>query len=339
MKYLSLGPTIIAEIGANHNGDTDLALKMIRAAKVAGADFVKFQSWSDTDFICRAEYARNTQYADAHRHFGTLEEMVKAYQVTPEQHRIFHKACGEVGIGFCSSVFSQRGIDILESLGVPFHKIASMDVTNHDLLRRVGATTKPVIMSCGMATLGEIEAALQVLDDAGCPAVTLLHCVAVYPCPPDDVNLAFMDTLRTAFARRVGFSDHTAGIGSAIAAVARGACVIEKHFTLDKTMAGWDHHISATPLELAALVTGCREAAAAIGDSRRTFSKAEMAKASYFRRSWVTTRDLPAGRVLTADDLDAKRPGTGIPPNISIVGRTLRNTLDADMTIRAEDLV
>lgn len=333
-----MGVEIVAEIGANHNGDMELAAKMITAAAEVGANTVKFQSWSSSDFICTAEYTRNTQYADKHRHFGSLYDMVNEYQLSKEQHQLLFEKCKEAGVEFFSSVFSRSGLDLLLKLGVRRLKVASMDVTYLELLRMVGGAGKPVVMSCGMATLGEIEKAVKTLESAGCQQLTLLHCVAVYPCPDNDVNLRFMETLRTAFGMPVGFSDHTAGFGAAIAAASLGAVMIEKHFTLDKELPGWDHHISATPTELKLIVDGCRSASAALGTNERTIPIAEQVKAAYFRRSWVTTRRLLRGWVITPSDIVAKRPASGIPPDQDIVGRSLCTDLEEDVTINAEDL-
>lgn len=204
-------PYIVAEIGSNHNGDMNLCRRTIDAAKEAEADAAKFQSWSKASLIGRAEFDRNTKYAKQDRSALTLEQAVERYQLTPEQHREIAAYCRECGVTFFSSCFSPEEVDLLESLDVPVYKIASMDVNHLPLLTYVARTAKPVILSTGMATLGEIERALDVLRRGGSGPVVLLHCVSIYPCPPADVNLRNIPTLERAFGVPVGFSDHTLG--------------------------------------------------------------------------------------------------------------------------------
>jgi len=240
-------PYIIAEIGSNHNGDMDLCRRLIDAAADAGAHAVKFQSWSETSLIAEEEYARNTQYADKKKHFGTLHEMVRAYQFTVEQHREAKKHCDARNIAFCSTPFSNEEVDLLESLDVPFFKIASMDIVHLQLLRHVARRQRPVVISTGMATLAEVEQAVEVVRAEGNSQIVLLHCVSIYPPEYETIHLRNLQTLEQAFEVPVGFSDHTLGTAIPLAAIALGARVIEKHFTLDKDMEGWDHAISANP--------------------------------------------------------------------------------------------
>lgn len=336
------GPMVIAEIGANHNGDMGLAREMIQTAHDCGADAVKFQSWSEDTLLCREGYQRNPFYdaENKHRHFGSLRDMVRRYQFTPEQHREIARYCAEVGIVFLSSAFSYSEIDLLEDLEVPAHKIASMDVNNLPLLGAFAQTGKPILMSTGMATYGEVDRAVQLLQRNLSGIIVPLHCVAVYPCPPLDCNLRNIATLRSMFGDPVGYSDHTDGIAAAIASVAFGAAVIEKHFTLDRNMEGWDHWFAADPPTLKALCAGVKDAYHALGSTERTFSRAEREKAVNFRRSIVATRDIPAGTRLTMDMLTAKRPAIGIGPDryAEIVGRTAKRAIQADDLIRMEDL-
>ena len=334
-------PYVIAEIGSNHNGDMALCHRLIDAAADAGAQAVKFQSWSETSLIAEEEYARNTAYADRKKHFGSLREMVRAYQFTAEQHEAAHAHCQERGIAFCSTPFSPEEADLLEALDVPFFKIASMDVTHLPLLRYVARKQRPVVLSTGMATLAEIERAVEAIRAEGNEEIVLLHCVSIYPPEPDAIHLRNMETFRRAFGVPVGFSDHTLGTAVPLAAVALGACVIEKHFTLDKDLPGWDHAISADPAELRAIVEGGRAVADALGSTVRTVSAAERAKRAQFRRSLVARRALEQGHVLTEGDLDAKRPGTGIPPDqwAHVLGRTLAADVAPDQVLRWEDLV
>lgn len=324
-------PYIVAEIGANHNGDMDLCRRTIDAAKQAGADAVKFQSWSKDSLIGPAEFERNTRYAKLDPSALSLEQAVERYQFTPAQHREIAAYCSERGITFFSSCFCAREVDLLESLGVPVYKIASMDVNHLPLLTCVARTAKPVILSTGMATLGEIERALEVLRRGGSGPVALLHCVSVYPCPPSDVNLRNIRTLERAFGVPVGFSDHTLGNAVPLAAVALGACAIEKHFTLDKKLEGWDHAVSADPADLASLVREAREIFDSLGRSERVIGPSELEKRKAFRRRMVAGRALEKGERIRAEDVDFKRPGTGIGPDeLSYVsGRTLLRAVQA----------
>jgi N,N'-diacetyllegionaminate synthase len=333
-------PYIIAEVGSNHNGDMDLCRRLIDAAADAGAHAVKFQSWTETSLIAEEEYARNTQYLDKKKHFGSLREMVKAYQLTPDQHREAQAHCRTRGIAFCSSPFSIEEVNLLEELDVPFFKIASMDVVHLPLLRFVARKQRPVIISTGMATLAEIEQAVTTVRAEGNEQIVLLHCVSIYPPEYEMIHLRNMATLQEAFDVPVGFSDHTLGTAIPLAAIALGACVIEKHFTLDQDMEGWDHAISANPDELRTIVSEGRNIFRAMGESKRIVSAAEMEKRKKFRRSLVAKCKLDRGHTLTEADLDAKRPGTGIGPNelAYVVGRRLATDVAADQPLHWKHL-
>jgi N-acetylneuraminate synthase len=316
-------PYIIAEIGSNHNGDMGLCRRLIDAANECGADAVKFQSWSRETLIGRAEYARNTSYVDTHRHFGSLEEMVGKYQFTPDQHLEIADYCKSAGITFLSSPFSPGEADLLESLNVPCFKVASMDINYIPFLEYIGGKGKSVLLSTGMATLGEIEQAVTCLQRSGSGPVTLLHCVSIYPPAYGDIHLRNIPSLQQAFDVPVGFSDHTIGSAIPLAAIALGACVIEKHFTLDKEMEGWDHWISADPAELRVIVEEGRNIYHALGSTVRTVSPPEMEKRVKFRRRAVLARGMKKGETITAAGLDFKRPGNGINPDETayVVGR------------------
>lgn len=333
-------PFVIAEVGSNHNGDMDLCYRLIDSAADCGAHAVKFQSWSHKSLVGRAEFERNTRYADTKKHFGTLEQMVDAYQFTPEMHRLALERCKQRGVAFLSTPFSPEEVDLLEGLGVEAYKVASMDVNHPVLLKAIAATGKPVLLSTGMASLGEMERAVEVLTGAGAGPIVLLHCVSIYPPNPDDVNLRNIPMLEQAFGIPVGFSDHTLGVAVPLAAVAVGACVIEKHFTLDKSLAGWDHAISADPPELAALVTDSELVFRTLGSAVRRVSEAELEKRTKFRRRIVMRTDLSAGHTLTLADLDFKRPGTGIDPDRYelVIGRQLKEDLEADHELEWSDL-
>jgi N,N'-diacetyllegionaminate synthase len=328
-------PYIIAEIGSNHNGDMDLCRRLIDLAAEAGAHAVKFQSWTDKSLIAEEEYERNTSYADKKRHFGSLREMVTAYQFTQEQHVQAAAHCRSRGIAFCSTPFANEEADMLEKLDVPFFKIASMDINHLGLLKHVARKQRPVIISTGMSTMAEIERAVETVRSEGNEQIILLHCVSIYPPAYDTIHLRNLATLQQVFDLPVGFSDHTLGTAIPLAAIALGACMIEKHFTLDQDMEGWDHAISANPEQLKTIVEEGKHIVTALGESRRTVSTAEIEKRQKFRRSLVTTRQLQRGHVLTESDLDAKRPGTGIRPDEIgyVLGRRLASDMGADQVL------
>ena len=347
MEKLSIGgravgqgepPYIIAEIGANHNGDMELCRRIIDAAVDAGADAVKFQSWTKSSLISKGEYARNTRYTAANA--PTLEQAVEQYQLSDDQHVEVFAYARKRGIAVFSSCFSPREVDLLESLDAPAYKIASMDVNHLPLLEYVAGTGKPIILSTGMATLGEVERALGVLRAAGSGPVALLHCLSIYPAPAEAINLRTMETWRTAFDVPVGYSDHTLGTAVPLGAVALGACAIEKHFTIDKKLDGWDHAISADPAELRELVDGSRAVFAALGSAARIVGPDEMEKRKVFRRRMVVTRDMKSGERLSAEDVDFKRPGTGIQPDELryVLGRPITRDVCAEEEIEWADL-
>ena len=322
-------PFFIAEIGASHNGNMDLCKRLIDAAKACGVDAVKLQSWSKNSLISRSLYQRDTQ----------LETAIERYQLTPQQHAEIARYCAQRNVMFLSTCFSAEEADLLDSLNVPAFKIASMDVNNLSLLEHVGKKGKPVILSTGMATLGEIEKALRVLCASGAGPVALLHCVSIYP--PDDktINLLNIATLRQAFGVPVGFSDHTLGTAVPIAAVALGACIIEKHFTLDKSLEGWDHAISANPKDMEAIVSDGIKVFHALGSTVRVIDRAELEKRNALRRSLVLKRNMKQGQTVRIEDLDFKRPGDGIPPDQSqfVVGRLLARDVTADEPLSWSD--
>jgi N,N'-diacetyllegionaminate synthase len=344
MKVVELGgtevgvgkpPYIIAEVGSNHNGDMNLCRQLIDAAASSGANAVKFQSWSDTSLIAEEEYVQNTVYSDKKKHFGSLREMVTAYQLTHSQHLEAHSHCRDRGITFCSTPFSKGEVDLLDSLSVPFFKIASMDIVHLPLLKYVARKQRPMLISTGMATLAEIERAVETVRAEGNEQIVLLHCISIYPPDYEAIHLRSMATLQQAFDVPIGFSDHTLGTAIPLAAIALGASVIEKHFTLDQNMAGWDHAISADPQQLRTIVAEGRNIFAALGGNGRVVAAAEVEKRKKFRRSLVTRRKLDRGYVLTESDLDAKRPGTGIAPDeiTHVIGRRLSSDLAADQVL------
>jgi N,N'-diacetyllegionaminate synthase len=334
-------PYIVAEIGANHNGDMGLCTKLIEAAKECGADAVKFQSWTKQSLFSKGTYARDRQQPGRDASSPALEEVVEQYALTAEQHKLVAAHCRKVGITFYSSCFSPHEVDLLESLDAPVYKIASMDVNHLPLLEYVAKKGRPVILSTGMATLGEVERALGVLRDNRSGPVALLHCISIYPCPPEIINLRNIPMLQQAFDVPVGFSDHTLGTHIPLAALALGACTVEKHFTLDKTMEGWDHSISADPEEMSKLVRESRAVFEALGSTVRTVNRLEMEKRHAFRRRMVTTRAIRQGEKLSVADIDFKRPGTGLHPDELryVLGRTLARDLNSGQELEWSDLL
>ena len=301
---------IIAEAGVNHNGSFDLAKKLIDAAADAGADCVKFQTFkADTLASKSAEKAAyQQQTTDAAE---SQYQMLKKLELPDEWHSLLMDYCREKGIMFLSTPFDVASIDFLDSLGVEYIKIPSGEITNLPYLRKVNSKRRPVIMSSGMASLSEIKAALAVLKDC---KVSLMHCTTEYPCPFEGVNLKAMLTMRDAFHLPVGYSDHTKGIEVPIAAVAMGATIIEKHFTLDRNMEGPDHKASLEPDELKAMVTAIRHIESALGTGEKEPAECEKKNIAIARKSIVAKRAIKKGELLTEENLTVKRPGDGISP-------------------------
>lgn len=306
---------IIAEAGVNHNGDLVLARQLIEVAAEAGADMVKFQTFSADKLVTakaeKAEYQKQTTNTDESQH-----AMIRRLELTRDTHELLISHCESHAIKFFSTGFDSESIDMLAELGVDRFKIPSGEITNLLYLRHVGSYGKPVILSTGMANLGEIEAALDVLEQAGTPRdlTTVLHCTTEYPTAMTHVNLRAMLAIRDAFGVAVGYSDHTAGIEVSIAAVALGAAVIEKHFTLDRNLPGPDHKASLEPDELKAMVRAIRNIEQALGDGIKRPSASEAKNKPVARKSLVAACAIPAGEVFSASNLAVKRPGTGLSP-------------------------
>lgn len=309
------GVIIIAEAGVNHNGDFNRAVEMVYAAKKAGADYVKFQTAVPELVISaiapKAEYQKETT--------GEAEsqlEMCRKIHLPLDDYAILKKICDETGIGFMSTPFDLVSIDCLASLGMDYWKIPSGEITNLPYLRKIGSKQGRVILSTGMSQLYEVEAALDVLAEAGTPRhnVILLHCNTQYPTPMEDVNLRAMSALAMLGVWGVGYSDHTVGIEVPVAAVAMGACVIEKHFTLDKSLPGPDHKASLNPIELGAMVKAIRNVEKAIGDGRKQVSPSERPNIEVARKSIVAARHIAKGEPFTSENITVKRPGNGISP-------------------------
>lgn len=332
-------PYIIAEIGANHNGSMDLAKEMIDAAVLAGADAVKFQSWTPVSLIAKEEYERNQKYDDSpKKHFGSLKEMVEKYYLREEQHYELKEYCDCKNIHFCSTPFSIQEADLLQKCDVPFFKVASMDINNIVLLKHLAQLGKPIILSTGMASLGEVDKALETLVKHGANELALLHCISIYPPAFEDIHLNNITMMQQTFGIPIGFSDHTIGTSIPLASVALGSCIIEKHFTTDKDLPGWDHEISADPNELKIICTESKNIAKSMGSFTKIVSQAEKEKRLKFRRSIVFVRDLPEGHILKEQDLSSKRPGTGVSPDLieNLIGRTLTRNVENDMLLKWE---
>lgn len=306
---------IIAEAGVNHNGDLELARRLVDAAADAGADLVKFQTFDADRLVTRkavkAEYQNATTSANESQH-----EMLRRLQLDRAAHEMLIEHCRARNIGFFSTGFDERSVDLLASLGLKLFKVPSGELTNLPLLRHIARHGRPLILSTGMGTMGEIEAALEVVQAAGVSRqqVTVLQCNTEYPTPMCDVNLRAMVSIGTAFGVAVGYSDHTAGIEIPIAAVALGATIIEKHLTLDRNLPGPDHRASLEPHELKAMVAGIRNVEAALGDGIKRPTPSEAKNRPIARKSLVAARAIRVGEQFSADNVAVKRPGTGISP-------------------------
>jgi sialic acid synthase SpsE len=333
-------PYIIAEIGANHNGDMQLAKTMIDSAVACGADAVKFQSWTPDSLIAKEEYERNQKYNDsAKKHFGSLKEMVEKYYLKEEEHFELSAYAKSKGVDFCSTPFSYAEVDLLEKLEVPYYKIASMDINNIALLEYAACKGKPLVLSTGMSSLAEIDKAVTIIEKAGNKNIVLLHCISIYPPLHEDIHLRNISMLQQAFGYPIGFSDHSIGFSIPLAAVTLGACIIEKHFTTDKNLPGWDHEISADPFEMKIIAQESKNIIRSLGNFHRTISDAETQKKSKFRRSIVSAIDLNKGDIITKEHLTFKRPGTGINPDEMnyVIGRKLKSNIEKDTLFKWED--
>jgi N,N'-diacetyllegionaminate synthase len=327
---------VIAEAGVNHNGDIQLAMQLIDAAAAAGADCVKFQTFNADRQVTRsakkADYQTQTTDSAESQH-----DMLCRLELTEAMHHELIAHCATRNIGFFSTGFDIESVDLLVSLGQDHFKIPSGEITNLPYLRHIGQLDKAVILSTGMATVGDIEAAIDVLELAGTPRakLTVLHCTTEYPTPMNEVNLRAMQSIQAAFGVAVGYSDHTPGIEVAIAAVAMGATVIEKHFTLDRKLPGPDHQASLEPAELRAMVAAIRNIEAALGDGIKRLSPSEAINKPVARKSLVASRVITAGEMFTAENLTTKRPGTGISPMRwdEVIGRVAGRDYSADELI------
>lgn len=325
---------IIAEAGVNHNGSFELAKKMVDAAKEAGVDYVKFQTFNPKKLVSKyaekAEYQKETTGSDE-----TQLQMLQKLTLTEDNFLSLHDYCREVGIGFISTPFDLDSITFLETFDMDFWKVPSGEVTNLPYLEAIARTKRKVVMSTGMCDMNEIQDAIEVLEKNGTTEIILLHCNTQYPTPYEHVNLKAMNSIKDALHKEVGYSDHTQGIEVPIAAVAMGATVIEKHFTLDKNMEGPDHKASLNPSELQQMVVAIRNIEQAIGNGLKEPSSSEMANKGVARKSIVASRSIKQGEVFSEENLTTKRPGTGISPMkwYEVIGKVASRDFSEDEMI------
>jgi N,N'-diacetyllegionaminate synthase len=331
---------VIAEAGVNHNGSLELALELVDAAKDCGADAVKFQTFK-ADTLVTKHAAKAAYQQQATSDSDSQYAMLKALELSDNDFARLHAHCQNRGIEFLSSAFDVDSAAFLDSLGMRVFKVPSGEVTNLPLLACIGGFGKPVILSTGMCYLADVEVALRQLEAAGAGEVTVLHCVTEYPAPYAQINLSAMHTLAAAFGVKVGYSDHTAGIEIPIAAVAMGAGVIEKHFTLDTRLPGPDHAASLAPDDFQRMVTAIRHVESARGDGRKRPAPCEWSNLEVVRKSITAQRRIPEGEVITFDHLALKRPGSGLSPSLldTVIGRRAARTIAVDELLDWGDLV
>ncbi len=306
---------IIAEAGVNHNGDISLAKKLVDIASDAGADFVKFQTFNADRLVVKnalkADYQKNTTDTSE-----SQQNMLRKLELTEEMHHELIEHCRKREIRFLSTGFDTDSINFLDSLGIEIFKIPSGEITNLPYLRHIGKLGRSIILSTGMSNMDEIEFAIQAIEDAGTPRekIVVLHCTTAYPAPMTDINLLALGSIREELGVAVGYSDHTLGIEIALAAVAQGAIVIEKHFTLDRNLPGPDHQASLEPLELKSMVDGIRNIEKALGDGVKVIKPSEIENRIVARKSIVARIPIKTGEIFNEDNLTTKRPGTGMSP-------------------------
>lgn len=322
---------IIAEAGVNHNGDICLAKKLCLAAKNAGADAVKFQTWVTEKIITRSVKQAGYQVENTGNNQSQFE-MLKALELTYDEFREIKNYCVQIGIQFISTADEQDSLDFLVGLGIPFIKVGSGDIGNVSYLRYIGSKKKPVILSTGMSTLSDVEVSVKALKDGGAEKISLLHCTTNYPCPYDSVNLRAMDTLKSAFGMKVGYSDHTIGIEVPVAAVAMGAEIIEKHFTLDRNMTGPDHLASTEPEEFKKMVYAIRNVEKSLGTGIKQPTGAEKEISKVVLKRIVAKKVIAKGETITADAICVKRNRNGLPASAwdIIIGTKARQKFDVD---------
>lgn len=334
-------PYLIAEIGSNHNGDMDLCRKIIDSAKTAGADCVKFQFFSSNSIFSKKVYEDNYFIADDYRNRTdyTLKEIVEAYSIKKNQLIEMKSYSKKLGLDFLVTPFSKEEADILvNEIGVDFIKIASMDCNNYDFIEYIGKKNLPTILSTGLCDLDEINKAVKAFEKSGNKDLILLHCVSIYPPKDKETNLNRIKTLKDLYGYPVGFSDHSKGAELPIASVALGVKVIEKHFTTDKKMKGWDHHMSIDAEDLSLISKGTKRVFEALGSSK-IFRVESKERVDSFRRSVVARVNIQKEQIITEEMLDVKRPGTGLPPDQlkNIVGKKAKRNISQDELLKKRD--
>ena len=330
---------IVAEAGVNHNGNPALARRLVDAAAECGADAVKFQTFT-VDALLTREAPKAGYQVETTGAGESQREMLARLELGADRLAELRDRAGKHGLVFFSAPFDEASADALEALDVALYKVPSGEITNLPLLRHIAAKGRPIILSTGMATLEEVEQAVAAIRAAGDPPLALLHCLSAYPAPVEEVNLRAMDSLASRFGYPVGFSDHTLGIEIAVAAAARGAAIIEKHLTLDKTLPGPDHRASLDVGEFSAMVRAIRSVESALGDGVKRPMPSEADTRRVARKSLVAARALKAGERVAAGDLASKRPGTGISPAElpRVLGLRLTRDVAADEVIPWEAL-
>ena len=325
---------IIAEAGVNHNGDVNLAKKLIDAAEYAGADAVKFQTFKAEELVIKGAEKAKYQKGTTEKEESQFE-MIRNLELSQKNFEELSAHAQKKGIIFLSSPFDKGGVELLDEMDVPAFKVGSGEITNFPLLQHIARKRKPVILSTGMAVLGEVEEALAAIRQEDVDGIILLHCVSCYPAKIENINLRAIETLRQAFELPVGLSDHSIGITMPVAAVALGACVIEKHLTLDKNLPGPDHRVSLEPKELKQMVKAIRDVEKAMGNGTKKPNEEEEKNKKIIRRGIVAVADIPEGTILTTEMLGVKRPQTGIEPRHlnSIIGRKTREHIGVDSPI------
>jgi N,N'-diacetyllegionaminate synthase len=328
---------VIAEAGVNHNGDLELARELVRIAARTGADAIKFQTFSADRLVtasaAKAEYQVDRTGSDESQH-----DMLKRLELSADDHRRLMADCKGEGILFLSSAFDEASADLLDELGVVAYKVPSGEITNLPYLRHLATKGRPLIVSTGMSTMDEVSAAMAAIQATREVPVVLLHCVSLYPSPPEAANLHAMAAMRAEFDVPVGYSDHTEGIWISLAAVALGANMIEKHLTKDRGLAGPDHEASLEPAAFSSMMEGIREVEASLGDGVKRPLPEEAATAAAARKSVVAATNIPAGTAIRRDMLAVMRPGTGLPPDRLdwVVGRKARRPIASGSAITAE---
>ena len=333
-----MGVYIIAEAGVNHNGDIQLAKKLCEAAKQAGVDAVKFQTWKTENIVTQGAPLAVYQQLNISSKGDSQFEMLKKLELSYYDFVELKNYCDTIGVQFLSTPDDEESLEFLSGLNLDYIKIGSGEVNNIPYLRKIGAKKQPVILSTGMSFLGDVERAYNILLESGASSVKLLHCTSNYPCPMNEVNLNAMLTLKAAFKCEVGYSDHTLGIEVPIAAVALGATIIEKHFTLDKNMDGPDHKASLNPEELKEMVQSIRNIEIALGNGIKCPNNSETKTSKVVWKSIVAAKIIEKGSVFTEENLTVKRTGEGIPASLwdLVIGKKAKRTFMSDEVINIE---